>query len=212
MKICGFLLFGCALVAGCSIPQTIEFPDEPNLPVEWGEYSTVTIQGTSCPDINGTYTEVPEVKRVKGYDITDVTGNRYSIYGLFPFEIAENSTVARVDAEKSQSVLRFSQNTHGDITMTHMWANGEKVETSVFKASEQDFDCVDSFIQFPINSIYGQLEGVKINGQNRTRVRLTQDQSLVVIRAYGKYRLSSETPKNDFVHEFYRFKSVTTIP
>jgi hypothetical protein len=203
-----FLQLGCTLVAGCSIPQTIEFPVEPSLPVAWGEYSTVTIHGGSCPDISGAYAEVPEVKSIKGYDIENITGNRYSIYGLFPFEIAENSPVVRIDTKKMQSEFRFSQSTPGEITMTHLWANGEKIESSIFKASEQDFNCVDGFIQFPINSVYGQLEGVKINGQNRTRVRLAQDQSLIVVKSYGEYRSNSEASKSNFEHEFYRFKSV----
>lgn len=212
MKIFRLPLFGSILVAGCSVPQIVEFPVEPNLPVAWGEYSTVTIHGSSCPDISGSYVDVPEVKSIKGFSIEHVTGNRNSMYGLFPFEIAENTIAERVDATKKHAILRFSQGTPGEITMTHTWANREKVETSVFKASEQDFDCVDGFIQFPINSVYGQLEGVKINGQNRTRARLAQDQSLIAIKSYGKYRSDSKASKSSFEYEFYRFKRIGATP
>ncbi|MDZ4731771.1 MAG: hypothetical protein SH820_17720 [Xanthomonadales bacterium] len=212
MKKCEFLLFGCTLLAGCSTAQTVEFPADPNLPVEWGEYSTLTIHGSICPDINGTYSQVPEVKKVVDNDIMTASGDRYSIYGLFPFEIAENSTIKRVESTNEESVFRVSQNTNGDITITHTWVNGEKVETSIFKSSRQDFVCVDSFIQFPINSIYGQLEGIKINGQNRTRVKLAQDHSLLVIKTFGKYQSNSTTSKNNFEHVFYRFDSETYSP
>jgi len=107
--------------------------------------------------------------------------------------------------EFSQKYLYFELLDQNELKMTHIWADASAVEVNIFNANENDFYCVDGFIEFPVTKMHGQIEGTTVNGQARKRLKKASDGSLIIISTFGPYRSRSENALSDFTHEFYRF-------
>lgn len=186
--------------------QHVEIPNDPGPPKSWGNYAPIGSPGKDCPDLSGQYLQIPEAF------IVDRNGSRYfpenenAIYALIPLYLADDR-ISETDTQFDMTELYFqlSQPTPNSLEVTHYWTTQPKVEVSELNRLEDDFSCVDGFVEFPIQKNYAHMEGMNLNGQSRKRMRRTVDGALVIIHTYGPFKARTKPTAERFTHEFYRF-------
>jgi len=206
MKLDRICLAGVICIISCAAPQVVDFPDAPNLPTTWGNYSSKVIPDSMCPDIGGQYLGVPDLYTLDKNGASYSKGEDYAFYSLFPFHLATENVVESPFISHSQRFLILEHQNSNQFDLTNIWPNGLFIEVNSFLATEGDFACSDGFIEFPVFSNYGQIEGITLNGQSRRRLRKAKDGSLIVINTFGPYKSRSSINSKEFVHEYFRFR------
>lgn len=194
-----------AILCGCSATPIVEIPEQPELPAEWGNYALHMIVESECPDVQGTYKNLPKIITFNGSERSDSIGKDFDFFSLFPVYLGSESVKQSLAKPESRSFLKLEQPSPNLLVLT---IEGEDRRDSVmyeFRREEGDFECVGGFVEFPVTSTYGTGEGTMLNGQEREKIALIEHGDLVVISSWGPYRLRKSNVSSMFTHEFYLY-------
>lgn len=204
-------LSGLFLLAACSSSAILEIPPISELPANWGQLSTSTFPGSSCPKISGQYSEPPVIYRSDGKVMANSRDGPGSYYGYFPLHLADRKELAEGGISIPSNRFLIKQLDADNFYLSFTTQKSSVVEYH-FQAEEGDFECKDGYIEFPIIGRSGMIEGKSVNSQIRNVVFRENAGALIVQKTIGPYRGDASTADKKFKHEFLRYQLYEGFP
>lgn len=191
-------------VVACSSSALLEIPPVSNPPVNWSQFSTSTFPGSNCPTIAGEYSEPPVIYQSAENSETNSKDETGSYYGHFPFHLADRKelTEGEISLAGNQFLIRQSD---ADNFYFLFVTNKKSIVEYHFAAEEGDFECKRGYIEFPVISSFGMIEGMSVNSQNRNVVFRDNKGALIVEKTTGPYRGNPSTANSKFRHEYLQY-------
>lgn len=197
-------LSSLVFMAACSTGALLEIPPVPGPPVNWGQFSNSTLPGSDCPKLSGVYMEPPEVYPTAKKVIVNFEHHTGSYYGHFPFHRADRKDLTENEFSLTNNQFIIRQPDAGNFYFSFKTESDSIVEYH-FRTEEDDFECKGRFIEFPILTSDGMIEGMSVNSQIRIVILRDKTGALVIQKTIGPYRGDPSTAGNQFTHEYLRY-------
>ena len=198
-------------MVACSTGTRLEIPPVPGPPVSWGQFSTSTLPDSNCPKLSGVYIEPPEIYPAADNVKTKLEQNTGSFYGHFPFHLADRKELAGSEFNLTSNQFIIRQPDAGNFYFSFKTESNSIVEYH-FQIEEDDFECKGRFIEFPILTNDGMIEGMSVNSQIRIVLLSENTGALVIQKTIGPYRGVPSTTGDQFTNEYLRYPLDERIP
>ena len=189
----------------CSSLAELEIPPPPPPPGDWSNFSTLKVQGSDCPVIEGTFLEPPSIYR-SGVDPDAVPKENTDLYsGYIPFHRADRKEWANDGKGPSRASFVIRQ---PDATQFYFSYLNEQKNTLVeyhFQQGEGDFECQEGRMEFPKLKSIGMIEGSSVNFQIQNVLLKDEQGALVIQSTGGPYRGIPSKAGEGFMFEFFRY-------
>lgn len=196
------------LSVACSAKERLEMPPIPEPPSNWKAYNWSTISGTICPKLAGEYSEPPLINR-SGKEAGFIPNDSFDLYSSYiPFHLGERRELESNDLNLVSDHFVIQQ---PDSTQFYFVYLNEQTGFLVeyrFRASEGDYECKGGYIEFPIYSTFGMIEGRTVNFQIRNIVVKDESGAFVIQSTRGPSRETSTNSINEFLFEFFQYPKV----
>lgn len=200
-------ILSICILCGCSATPIVEIPESPGLPAKWGNLGGNMLEGSDCPDVQGTFRNLPKKVTVNAQGETHSSGEEFDFYSLFPVYLAADRVLTPSQANyEPLDTLTLRQPSPNALILTVEAHDRPKKVAYHFIREEGDFECLNGFIVFPVSSTYGMGEGTLLNGQEKEKIALVERGDLIIISTWGPYRSKKSDVSSKFTHEFYLYR------
>lgn len=198
-------------IVACSSSAHLEIPPVPDPPANWSQFSTLKFPNSNCPEIAGVFSEPPVIYQSPEEVRSNSENMTGSYYGHLPFHLADRKEIPDGENSLASNLLSTRQPNADNFIFSFVTDSSQIVEYH-FRAKEGDFRCKDGYIEFPVSSSYGMVEGMSVNSQIRNVVLRGNSGALVIQTTTGPYRGDPANQRKKFKHEFLRYPLYERFP
>jgi hypothetical protein len=198
-------------IAACSSSVHLEMPPVPGPPAHWSKFNTSTLPGSSCPNIAGVFLAPPLIFQSAEKIEESAEGWTASLYGHIPFHLADRKELKAEETSLTGHEFLIRQTDGENFYLSFLTQKANIVEYH-FQREEGDFACRNGYLEFPIISSYGMVEGMSANTQIRNVLLRDMAGSLVIQKTIGPDRGRPAAKSKDFEYEFLRYPLHERLP
>ncbi len=191
--------------AACTGSVRLEFPVLPDPPINWSQWSLLTLSNSNCPIIEGVYKQPPIIHRTAekaGF----LPSDKMDLYsGYIPFFLADRKEKLPGSLSLPNKGFEIRQSDATEFYFSYFNENNTLVVEHHFRSDEGDFNCYNGFMEFPTITNYGMIEGMSVNFQIRNILMKDENGALIIQSTRGPYHGNPSSLSSVFSYEYFRY-------